>query len=326
MCRILGDSFLRTFYTAYDVQEKKVGLAKATVSRTGETCSDDTPISAAGVQSTSSESPVSEDEVQPTLSPISFVKYSSTSSTTTATTSTMKTAREASASSTNPISSSDDATDVDVQNVESGGDESEHQDSDSDDSDDEPNQIAVAATASLLTLVALVTCCGIGVLVHRRIRRGKTHRHTPLGGEGGPGVLEMSGKGGRADGASGEVVVTGAEDDFLQARPGGYRGSGSGSHRYRVAAATEATTNGGSRGALGVTVLGGPGGADDDEEDDDDDVVEVDFGVSNIEAGAGTPRGRLGRMFGRGRAGFTAFLDGEESGGQQQHPGQTFAA
>ena len=43
--RILGDSFLRTFYTAYNVEEKKVGLAQATGKRTDEACAADASIS-----------------------------------------------------------------------------------------------------------------------------------------------------------------------------------------------------------------------------------------------------------------------------------------
>ncbi|CAM9937283.1 unnamed protein product [Ectocarpus fasciculatus] len=38
---VLGDPFLRTFYTAYNVQTQTVGLAKATGSRTGEACAAD---------------------------------------------------------------------------------------------------------------------------------------------------------------------------------------------------------------------------------------------------------------------------------------------
>lgn len=39
--RVLGDPFLRTFYTAYNVKTQSVGLARATGSRTGEECAAD---------------------------------------------------------------------------------------------------------------------------------------------------------------------------------------------------------------------------------------------------------------------------------------------
>ena len=43
--RVLGDPFLRTFYTAYNVADKTVGLAQATNSRTSSECAADASLS-----------------------------------------------------------------------------------------------------------------------------------------------------------------------------------------------------------------------------------------------------------------------------------------
>lgn len=45
--RVLGDPFLRTFYTAYNVQTQTVGIARATGSRTGEACEADAALDSA---------------------------------------------------------------------------------------------------------------------------------------------------------------------------------------------------------------------------------------------------------------------------------------
>lgn len=245
-------------------------------------------------------------------SPPSSVDDSSGSGDTNTTLQTLSTTSEADSKST----MSEDSTSSSSLYDSEGGSAVANDTKSSEEGKDEESRgtVMVAAISSILTMIALIACCGIGVLVHRRIRKGTTHRHTQLGVSGkAEGGVEMAGNGV-------EVIGAGDADDFLQAQPVSYRGNGSGSHRYRVAAEAVAANNG--RGASGVTVLGNHGGmiVDDDEEEDDDEVVEVDFGVSN-ETAAVTPMARLGRMFGRGgraAVGFTAFRDGEESNDRQQ--------
>ncbi|CAN0444438.1 unnamed protein product [Ascophyllum nodosum] len=197
---------LRTFYTAYDVQEKKVGLAKVTVSRTGETCSDDTPNLRRRPIDLFREPPCPRTRSNLTLSPSPSSNIPARAVPPPPPLPTMKTAQEASASSTNPISSSTMLPTEMCKMSNRAETTANTKIGVSDDSDDEPNQIAVAARVPPGRWSPLLPAAGSGCWVHRRIRR-KTHRHTPLGGEGGPYWRC-------------EVVVTGAEDDFLQARPG----------------------------------------------------------------------------------------------------------
>ena len=346
--RILGDSFLRTFYTAYNVEDKTVGVAKATALRTGDECAADAPISASGTPAAGAtgdggDAPAAA-EAAPAVTPAPALASAETA--TTASTSSAGPAAEESEISVVPTpapqevaTSSGPAYDTDGSNIESGdssggngeGDESGIEqggssssdggsaaganlggsgaagDSGDDEADGGPSLAAVAAAASVGTLLGVAFCGGLAVLVVRRIRRGE-YRHTQLGSGG--GALELGGKGGRGGGGS---TVVGAEDDFLQAGPGGYRGSGSGSHRYRVAAETGVAHDRGS--ADRVTVLGTDRGGEDEDEGEPDDEIEVDFGVSRATGGATPSVGSLGRMFGRGGArGFTAFRN-EEGGG-----------
>lgn len=173
---------------------------------------------------------------------------------------------------------------------------------DGDDSSDRSEAASIVTVASAATLgIFLIAgvCAGAVVLSRRR----NTHRHTKLGMDHN-GSMEMASGGGSSRGlrSGGSMTsVTGAEDDFLQAGPGGYRSSGSGSHMYRVA---ENGANAGARGDGVVT------SADDEEGDEE---VEVDFGT---DSGAGMEARRpagLGRLFGPGRAGFSAFDDSSES-------------
>lgn len=292
--RILGDSFLRTFYTAYNVQEKKVGLALATGRRTDDECEADASISA--TNPTDASDPSSTDS-QPTQHPRAAEDNSPPTPAPQAEGGDDDHGETGDAA----VEEGDDAQsepDDDALAQNGGGVVHESESSDEGGEEGEPSLVAVAAAASLGTLLALGLCGFGGVLVVRRIRRGE-HRHSKLGslegGDGGVGV-EMSGNGRRA----GNGVIIGAEDDFLQAGPGGYRGNGSGSHRYRVAADDMHNASFGGGGGGGRVVVAGSGGYRDDEGDnEDEDEVEVDFGVSQV-AGGATPMGRLGRMFGRG--------------------------
>lgn len=347
----MGDSFLRTFYTAYNVEDKTVGLAKATALRTGDECANDASISSPGVETggaTGDDAPAAPtpaDVAAAAATPAPALAAAETA-TTASTSSAAPTAQETESSVPDTgtpapqqaATSSAPAADAgsDAGGGGDGGSASEEgssSDSDSggdsggdgdggavadldgssaggggDEADGGSSMAAVAAAASVGTLFAVALCGGLAVLVVRRIRRGE-HRHAPLGGGGG-GALELGGKGGRGGGGS---TVVGAEDDFLQAGPGGYRGSGSGSHRYRVAAETGVAHGRGSADRL--TVMGTERGGEEEEDGQHDDEVEVDFGVSRAAGGATPSQGPLGRIIGRaGRGGFAPFGD-EEGGG-----------
>ncbi|CAB1110981.1 unnamed protein product [Ectocarpus sp. CCAP 1310/34] len=320
---ILGDSFLRTFYTAYNVEDKTVGLARATALRIGGECEADAPVSATPVNGgdDGDDDAASDagEAAQATTSPTTPEPSPAASSAQATTAPLLPLPPPSSDGSEGDASSAgsatpapDDVGDGSSGSGEAGGASQGGQGSQSDEgaavgSDEvpggaggdsgQPSLAAVAAAASIGTLVAVALCGITGILVVRRIRRGE-HRHTKL---------EM----GRAGG--GGKVVEGAEDDFLQAGPGGYRDNGSGSHRYRVAAAEASRGGGGGGGRL--TVVSGTSG-EEEEEGELDDEVEVDFGVSRATAGSGTPSGGgpLGRMFGRPGEGFAALGDDHRQG------------
>lgn len=335
--RILGDSFLRTFYTAFNVEERKVGLARATGHRVGNACAADASISGDG----------SSDATQPAPAPAATTTPSAGDESVPPVTPGPSTGNEDLV--VEPTSAPVDSAPEGV-SPGAGSDEGESGGSDASggDDEDEPSTegedggsqekrdggvnggssssssgsgggsgeagesqqslVAVAAAASLGTLIALVACVGVGFMVQRRIRRGASHGHTKLAATGnGGGGLEMSGKSGAGGGGGGGGVVAGAEDDFLPARPGGYRGNGSGSHVYRAAqgGATGVNSNGAGH------ANGFAGGHE--VEDEEDAEVEVDFGIHpGPVAGTGIG-GRLGKMFGPGRSGFSAFDDTEEA-------------
>ncbi|CAM9408921.1 unnamed protein product, partial [Hapterophycus canaliculatus] len=327
---ILGDSFLRTFYTAFNVEDKTVGLARATALRTGDECAEDASISATNDGSDDAAAPAPAEQV---------TTYSSSTTADSATAVAPEAPAETGAPvATEPqeegeaeVSDSGGAEESDVEyggttdggeadagdvteresgsgsgssssssssGSGSGGDAGLHSSDAGAKGEEQPSLAEVAAAASLGTLLAVVFCGGLAVLAVRRIRRGE-YRHTKLGGGvGGPGGsgLEM----GRGGGGGGGSAVTGDEDDFLQAGPGGYRDSGSGSHRYRVANAEAGAGGGRANGRLTVPGTDRNG---EEEEEDDGDEMEVDFGVSRS-SGAATPSvGPLGRMFGRGGGG-----------------------
>lgn len=327
--RILGDPFLRAFYTAYNVHDRTVGLARATAERTSETCAADASISA--VAADKNGEATEDSTLVPTPSTIAPIDAGNTSPPLATPVPSTNTASgevapvEGGAPPTlaprDTVAGNDDSQDgSDAQTGNNEPQQQQEEEAEEDhgdeealgsggssggDDESEPSLAAVAGAASLGTLLIIALCGGTIVLVRRRIRKGH-HHHTKLGGlgQGGDG-LEMQGSGGAGGAGGANGMMTEAEDDFLQAGPGGYRTSGSGSHRYRVAAESGTTGHSGSN---RVTVLGT---SREEEDEEDDDEVEVDFGVSRP-VGAGTPMGALGRMIGRGRAGFAAFDDRQE--------------
>ncbi|CAM9567639.1 unnamed protein product [Discosporangium mesarthrocarpum] len=269
---ILGDVFLRAFYTAYDIQENKIGLAVSSSQRSTPLCQDDMHLSrllpsSQGVDE--GENPMPGPKVPPPVK-----------------------------------DSSDDGELGGVAGAAGSG------------AGDEEgggwghlSTTLVAIGAALLTLLlcAAVARC---IMVAKRERPagegvvGARHRHSKLGGELHVEMQRTSV--GRRQGRGGVGGRQGVfEDDFVPARPGGYKGNGSGSHMYRLG------DDGG-----GQYLDGG------DEDDDGDEQVEVDFGIqsglvgsppvaTSAEGGAGRgARGRgflgLGSIFGRRRWGFTA--------------------
>ncbi|CAN0203777.1 unnamed protein product [Scytosiphon promiscuus] len=316
---ILGDSFLRTFYTAYNVEDETVGLARATNLRTGDECPADAPISATGAPvAAGPDDEEEEGEGQDGVSDSSGAEGSEVDYTGTTDDDQGGGGSSGDADTAGAVERESGSSSSSSSSGSSGGSGASDAGLDNSEAEVEgkaqPSMVQVAAAASLGTLLTMAFCGGVAVLVVRRIRRGE-YRHTKLGGAvGGPGGsgLEMGRKGGGGGGGS---AVTGDEDDFLQAGPGGYRDSGSGSHRYRVA-------NGETGGGIGrvngrLTVPGTDRNREgEDEEEEDDDEMEVDFGVSRSTGSATPSVGALGRMFGRGGGGagegFAAFVDTDE--------------
>lgn len=230
--RVLGDTFLRTFYTAYDVEEKKVGFAKATTNRVGETCIDDIIISADASDPSHTSPPSSIDDASVSEATYIAVQAVSTSAT--------PAVDPTSTTSEDVISfTSWDYTDG-ISPITAETELSKEVET--------PRQsLPVAVIVFILGLIAMITCYGLGVLVQRRIRRGTAYHHVQLdvSGKGGEG-LEMEGNGA-------EATVVGDAVDFLQENPVSYRGSESGSHRYRIEA--ENVADKGGRASVGVTYL-----------------------------------------------------------------------
>lgn len=325
-CRILGDSFLRSFYAAYNVQDNTVGLAKATAQRTGDACEADAAISATATSgggdapaATTDPAPVPADTPAPTVAAAEDAR--SPAPTSDATTQEAATSGSGAVAADTPapeqldssspapsvagtdgneIGSNEDGAAADLGDSEAGGGQEEERG---------PSMAMVAMAASMGTLFAVAICGGIGVLVVRRIRRGE-YRHTKLGAGG---TLELGSNGGGRGGGS---TVVGDEDDFLQAEPGRYRGN-SGSHRYRVAAETGVANGGGGGGGIGrLTVMGTDREDDGDDGDSEhDEEVEVDFGGARA-TGAATPSvGALGGGFDRGEQGETFATFGDDQRG-----------
>ncbi|CAM9301589.1 unnamed protein product [Pylaiella littoralis] len=334
---ILGDSFLRSFYAAYNVQDDTIGLAKATAQRTGDACEADAAISATATSGGAGGDDDGDDDGAPAAradpspvpagTPAPSPAASSGATTTpepTTSSSSSATAADTPAPEQPPPSPAPDAAGADGDDV--GGDGGSDDDGaaagsssgsskdgavagvvDSEEEGDQeegggPSTTAVAMAASLGTLFVVAMCGGMGVLAVRRVRRGE-YRHTKLGGNA---ALELGGIDG---GRGGGDAVVGDEDDFLQAEPGRYRDN-SGSHRYRVAAES-GVASGGRGGAGRLTV-----GSDRETEDGDgehEDEVEVDFGGARP-TGTATPSvGPSGRAFGHGGRGdgFAAFSEEE---------------
>lgn len=298
--RVLGDSFLRTFYSAYNVQNGKVGLAKATGRRTSDECPDDSAISGVAIADQAGAADAPEDDVVPPSPSVSSSGGSDKpqpSSSGGASTGVGDERKDDDGSSSEEYEEPGEGYPVEQSNSSDGGSIGG-----GGEGQDESILVTVATAASLGTLIAIAACGGFVVLVVRQIRKGQ-HRHIKLGALGAEGGLEMADK--TEHGV--DRGVPGAEDDFLQAGPGGYRGSGSGSHRYRVAAA-QAGANGSDSRTNHVTVLG-TGGAEDNREEEEE--VEVNLVIAQG-AVAETRLGRLRRVFGRGPTGFAPFDDQEE--------------
>lgn len=296
-----------------------MGLAKATAQRTSEECSADANMSgdtdvATSDQTVPSPAPAALPEVE-TPGPVGGATTPEpTALAGSAVRSPSSPAAPQDPTGSGSSSSVDDGEGYDDADEGSGTKAAQAGGSESNRDDGKPSTVVVASSASLGTLVVIGACAGLAILARRRNAR---HRHAKLGALGldGKSALEMStagggkGKNGLWAGGGGAGVVD-AEDDFLQAGPGGYRGNGSGSHQYRVTrnggtARMKARANGISNEGVGVH--------DDDEEEGDGDEVEVDFGMG---AGPGAVVARplgMSRLFGPGRSGFAAFDDTEEA-------------
>lgn len=315
--RILGDSFLRTFYTAYNVEDRTVGLAQATSERIGDECQADAAINAASTPG-SADSPDDSAPVAPTPAPAEGETLVAEPT---------PAPQDAAAGGVNPDGSGTgySCDDDDSDDDRAGGAWSDDRDGD-DDSDDsneggaldtanagegnsessddegKPSVVAVGAAAVLGSLALVAVAAWLAVMGRRCWSRGP-YRRTPFGGDmGHGGAFEMSDKVGMAARHGGEV--DGPEDDFLQAKP---RKNGSSSRSYGF--------SGDSGGAKRVVRKGR-------DEDEEEDEIEVDLGESRgAGRGAvagGSRSGPLGRLLGGPqRAGFTAFENVED--GEEMH-------
>lgn len=297
------------------MRDKQIGFAKSTSKRTGELCASDAdlftvsdtspaPVDATG--SPASPSPAPTSSTNPQTDAPQSEKAEEIVETPTPAPKETDSPKEIEEPTTEPTPAPSKPVGDMALNPDNNGMETSTSPTDEEDGDDssDKNQamsiVTVASAATLGIFLIAGVCAGAVVLTRRHSTR---HRHTKLGLDHN-GSMEMANGGGSSRGlrSGGSMTsVTGAEDDFLQAGPGGYRSSGSGSHMYRVA------ENGANSGGRGNGVLAS---ADDEEGDDE---VEVDFGSGS---GAGMEARRpagLGRLFGPGRAGFAAFDDSSES-------------
>lgn len=321
--RILGDSFLRTFYTAFNVQDKLVGLAQSTAHRTSQECEVDANMSADDLPPATNESSSSSaaagshsgSETAATPAPAQEA-VATVKPTTPAPQSAPAPGEEA----VNPTGQEGDSTRDGSTRGEISGDNTKSNSSDAAEEEggiEKENMVVVASAASLGTLVVVGAIAGVVVMIRKHRQR---HRHTKLGtlGHGGFEMSTSKTGGGGGGGGGGGVrgsTVSEADDDFLQANPGGYRSNGSGSHVYRVDNGAKGYANGRSMANGGV----------DEEEEEDGDEVEVDFagglGAGQNDGAVAGGGGRLGRLLGPGRAGFARFNDSEESMIGNRSPG-----
>lgn len=188
--RVLGDPFLRNFYTAYNVVDKTVGIAPATSKRTGDECHKDSASWSPDRDHNNNSSGGGDDDAD--------------SSATT----------------------DEDDHGLDAANVPTDGSGSSSSTANTE--GEEPTSLMTIGVVASLGTMALLGC-GVAVLLARqrwkRLRSGGAYRSTVGGGGGGgggAGGFEMSwseknassGPGARH---GGEVVEP--EEDFLQAPP-----------------------------------------------------------------------------------------------------------
>lgn len=292
----MGDSFLRTFYSAYDVHNDKVGLAQSAGQRTTDFCEAD-----ANVTATDMSSPGTTPQTPPVVVTPAPVSPSSSQ---TAIDSSSDTGGDDDSKEPTPAPPSPSEPSG-GQTTAQGEDVVEDEDVDAESGDggfDTKALVFVAVAASAGTLVILGLAAGTVVTLRRFCAR---RNHIRLGSLGNGG-FEMSAKNAKRVGGMGPGgnASAEAENDFLQAEPGGYSDNGSGSHVYRVGDVVTGTADGGS-----------PTHGDKEDEDE----VEVDFAGNTGQSSAGAVAsqrnqgGPLGRLFGPGRAGFSAVEDSKES-------------
>lgn len=285
----------------YNVEDKLVGLAKATGSRTDEACAADAHLYSdtahtSGTVDAPSPAPTNADAVivsTPAPTALTPAPMDAPDPTPAPTDSRSTPAPMVlTPSPTEPTSSEALIPKSDESNME--GATSGANDENDRDEEQRASMFTIASVASLGTLLVIGACAGVVLLVRRRNTR---HLHTKLGLDSN-GALELPRGRGEGLRVGGGAMTVDAEDDFLQAGPGGYRSNGSGSHVYRVGNDTNETG----------TNNGGMSMVDDYEEDE----VNVDFGSGPGAVAQGS--GGLGsRLFGPGRSGFSAFDNAEES-------------
>lgn len=316
--------FLRTFYTAYDVENKKLGLAKAVASRESPECDADNNLpkvnDSGDANPSSSSTTLSPSEVPAGSPPPNqqIVSITTPSPSKFLGTSPPNTPTELPAApsaedpwfpartpapveaSKAPVASPAPARPAGVGDANEPGDQTPAQTSST-------SKSALIVGSVVSTMVVCAALLGLVLIVRRRIEQ-RRHRHIKLD----PVGVEMpgpSGRGGKGHRGA-ESAVADADDDFLQAGPGGYRKNGSGSHMYR--ATGEVHQDNGGRFAAGVVHRGGA----EEDADEDDEEVEVDFGNDGEGKNSGSVAertgGPIGRWFGPQRAGFAAFDDTED--------------
>lgn len=231
--RIFGDTFLRTFYTAYDVKKQKIGIARATNSRTDGECAAD-----AGISSGSS----APDATPPAATTVSGGGHDSSSR-----------------------SSIDDEFEAAAAGGGSSGDEADEASTGEEAGGRAAVTVGVGVGLGAMALLA----CGLSVLAVRERWWSETRWGAGGGGGayrsgtrqgGGGSSFEMSSAGGGKKGLfssmaaahHGEEAVAESEGDFLQASPrtgaGDDGGTGTGSRPPKGAAVFGRLLDGGGRG------------------------------------------------------------------------------
>lgn len=261
-CRIFGDTFLRSFYTAYNVDERTVGLAPATNRRQGDECDADAKLGVKhpfGKPDDSQET--SSDDSQETEDTVSAVVSASTHGSMTSEETSEETSGEISgeiSEETSGGSSTDEGDDDDLR-VAPGSSPvtagSEEVSSNEDNSEEElPSTLAIIVSAVVGTVILFAGVAGL-VLLGRQMWIGRQYRHAPLGteghegggGGGGLGAFEMADKAIKRVRHGDEIP--GPEEDFLQA--GEVGGVTSGGKRFVRSGDDEVEVDLGGRGGSG---------------------------------------------------------------------------